>query len=171
MIMERRRAISRVADVKPPDGETRLSQWTPQPADDLPDGLILFDGVCMLCSGMVHFVLPRDRESRFRFVAIQTEAGKTLAGRFGIDPANPETVAVTRGGQTLFKSDCAIAIGRALPGWGWVSILGVIPRPLRDFLYDRVARNRYRLFGKRDVCLVPTPEVRARFIADLPGTA
>ncbi|GLS17495.1 hypothetical protein GCM10007874_05100 [Labrys miyagiensis] len=145
-----------------------MNAWRPQPAGDLPDGLILFDGVCVLCSGMVHFVLPRDKAKHFRFIAIQTEAGQVLAKRFGIDPASPETVAVTHNGHALFKSDCAIAIGRRLPGWGWVAAFRLVPRPLRDFLYDRIARNRYSLFGKRDTCLMPTPEVRSRFIDALP---
>jgi predicted DCC family thiol-disulfide oxidoreductase YuxK len=148
-----------------------LRAWRPQPAGDLPDGLILFDGVCVLCSGMVRFVLPRDKAGRFRFIAIQSPAGRALAERFGIDAANPETVAVTRGGQVLFKSDCAIAIGCGLPRWGWAAALRLVPRGLRDFLYDRIARNRYRLFGKRDACLVPTPEIRSRFIDTLPDLA
>ncbi len=151
--------------------EKHLSKWTPQPAGDLPEGLILFDGVCVLCSGMVNFVIPRDSARHFRFVAIQSEAGALLARRFGIDPANPETVAVTRNGRVYFKSDTAVAIGQELPGWRWAAIFRLVPRPLRDFLYDRIARNRYRLFGKHDACLVPTADIRSRFISELPDLA
>ncbi|MGJ4858573.1 thiol-disulfide oxidoreductase DCC family protein [Labrys sp. La1] len=148
-----------------------MNQWRPQPAGDLPDGLILFDGVCVLCSGMVAFVIPRDALSRFRFVAIQSEAGAVLADRFGIRADDPEAVAVISDGIAYFKADAAIAIGRGLPGWRWAVVLKAVPRPVRDFLYDRIARNRYRLFGKRESCLMPTPEIRARFIATLPDLA
>lgn len=141
-----------------------MSRWRPQPASDLPEGLILFDGVCVLCSGMVAFVIPRDRAGRFRFLAIQSEAGTALARRFGIQPDDPEAVAVVSGGTAYFKADAAIAIGRGLPGYGWAVLLKAVPRPIRDFLYDCIARNRYRLFGKRETCLMPTPEIRARFL-------
>lgn len=145
-----------------------VSSWRPQPASDLPEGLILFDGVCVLCSGMVAFVIPRDTAGRFRFVAIQSEAGTLLARRFGIAADDPQAVAVVRNGLAHFKADAAIAIGRGLPGWSWVVVLKAVPRPIRDFLYDRIARNRYRLFGKRATCLMPTPEIRSRFIATMP---
>ncbi|MFT4132159.1 thiol-disulfide oxidoreductase DCC family protein [Labrys sp. (in: a-proteobacteria)] len=148
-----------------------MSSWRPQPASDLPDGLILFDGVCVLCSGMVAFVIPRDAVGRFRFVAVQSEAGTTLARRFGIRTDDPEAVAVVSDGMAYFKADAAIAIGRGLPGWRWAIVLKALPRPVRDFLYDRIARNRYRLFGRRESCLMPTPEIRSRFIATLPDLA
>ena len=148
-----------------------MSSWRPQPASDLPDGLILFDGVGVLCSGMVAFVIPRDAVGRFRFVAVQSEAGATLARRFGIRTDDPEAVAVVSDGMAYLKADAAIAIGRGLPGWRWAIVLKALPRPVRDFLYDRIARNRYRLFGKRESCLMPTPEIRSRFIATLPDLA
>ena len=82
-----------------------MTTWRPQSASDLPDGLILFDGVCVLCSGWVKFIISRDTTRHFRFVAVQSEAGTVLAARFGIDLVNPQTVAVTRGGQAWFKGD------------------------------------------------------------------
>jgi predicted DCC family thiol-disulfide oxidoreductase YuxK len=144
-----------------------LSNWKPQPAGELPDGLILFDGVCVLCSGWVHFILPRDQAGHFRFVAIQTEAGASLATRFGIEAGDPQTIVVTRNGQVHFKADAPLAIWQDLPGWRWTAVFRLFPRAMRNFLYDCVARNRYRIFGKRDTCLVPTSHIRSRFISTL----
>jgi predicted DCC family thiol-disulfide oxidoreductase YuxK len=148
-----------------------LSIWKPRPAGDLPDGLILFDGVCVLCSGWVRFILPRDRRRHFRFVAIQSAAGAELAARFGIDAADPQTVAVIEKGHAYFKGDAPLAVWRGLPGWGWTAILAAVPRPLRDFAYDRVARHRYRWFGRRETCLAPDPGLRDRFVDDPSGLA
>jgi len=138
--------------------------WRPVPAPDLPDGLILFDGVCLLCSAWVRFVVPRDPGARFRFVAIQDATGRGMAARLGIDAAEPETNAVVLDGRAFFKSDAALAVLRHLHGWRWTAALRAVPRPLRDWLYDRVARNRYRLFGRAEVCMVPTPELSTRFL-------
>ena len=146
-----------------------MSAWKPRPAGGLPDGLVLFDGVCVLCSGWVHFILPRDGAGHFRFVAIQSPAGLVLADRFGIDAANPQTVAVIDGGLVHFKGDAPLAVWRHLPGWRWTRILAAVPRPLRDFAYDRIARNRYRWFGRRETCLLPSPDQRARFVGDPAG--
>jgi predicted DCC family thiol-disulfide oxidoreductase YuxK len=138
-------------------------RWRPVPAPDLPDGLILFDGVCLLCSAWVRFVVKRDPAARFRFVAIQTAAGRGMAERLGIDAAAPETNAVVLGGRVFFKSDAALAVMRHLPGWRWTAVLRGMPRPLRDWAYDRIARNRYRLFGRTESCMVPTPDLAGRF--------
>jgi predicted DCC family thiol-disulfide oxidoreductase YuxK len=144
--------------------------WRPVPAPDLPDGLILFDGVCLLCSAWVRFVVKRDPAARFRFVAIQTAAGRGMAERLGIDAAAPETNAVVLGGRVFFKSDAALAVMRHLPGSRWAAVLRAMPRPLRDWAYDRIARNRYSLFGRTDTCMVPTPDLAARFLTgERPG--
>jgi predicted DCC family thiol-disulfide oxidoreductase YuxK len=140
--------------------------WEPRTAHDVPDGLILFDGVCILCSWWVRFVIKRDPTARFRFSPIQSPFGQALANRLAIDIEIPETNALIDGGLAYFKSDAAIQIITKLPRWRWASVLIVIPRSLRDWIYDRVARNRYRLFGKTDACLMPTPEIASRFIFD-----
>jgi predicted DCC family thiol-disulfide oxidoreductase YuxK len=139
--------------------------WSPVPAADAPDHVILFDGVCVLCSRWVQFVIARDAMARFRFVAIQTPLGQDLAARFGIDPENPETNAVVANGHAYFKFDSMLEVLSELPGWRWARIACVLPRPLRDFVYDRIARSRYRLFGRRDTCLMPTPDIERRFLA------
>lgn len=141
----------------------------PRPApQNWPDGLILFDGVCVLCSASVRRVIARDSARRFSFASMQSPFGSRLAGAIGQDPGQPDSVAVALGGKVLFKSDAALAIMTELDGLGWTRILKLAPRPLRDWLYDRVARNRYRLFGKRHACFLPSPQDRARFLDDGP---
>jgi predicted DCC family thiol-disulfide oxidoreductase YuxK len=139
------------------------ARWQSQLAPDIPDGLILFDGVCVLCSGWVRFVIERDKAERFRFVPIQSPYGSALAVRFGISPENPETNAVVLHERAWFKSDAAIAVLSNLPRLGWVRMLRLVPRPLRDWSYDLIARNRYRWFGRTETCLMPTPELLRRF--------
>ena len=145
--------------------------WHSLPAGDLPDRLILFDGVCVLCSGWVDFVIARDPAARYRFVAIQTPLGRRLAARFGIDADNPETNVIVASGRAHFKLESALVVLAEFPGWRWTRIAYVLPKTARDFLYDRIARNRHRLFGRRETCLVPTPDVARRFISDDPVAA
>jgi predicted DCC family thiol-disulfide oxidoreductase YuxK len=138
------------------------------PLAALPDGLIVFDGVCVLCSAWVAFIIARDKAGRFRFTPLQSALGRGVGRRLGIDVDEPDTYVLIRGGRALTKSDGAIAILAALPGWGWTRLLRLVPRPVRDWAYDRVARNRYRIFGRRSACLVPDASTAARFVTDLP---
>jgi predicted DCC family thiol-disulfide oxidoreductase YuxK len=142
-------------------------RFGPRPIDGVASGLILFDGVCVFCSRWVAFVIARDHEAQFRFLTIQGEAGRTLAARLGIDVEEPETSAVVLDGLGYMKSDAALMVLQRLPRWRWVAIAWLCPRPIRDFFYDRIARNRYRIFGKLDACIVPTPDVRPRFVERL----
>ena len=135
----------------------------PQSSDGWPDDLILFDGVCLFCSRWVRAVIARDG-GRFRFVSIQSPYGRAMARAFGIDAEAPDTNAVTLGGRALFKSDAALAVLGALPGWGWTTAFSALPRAVRDPAYDLIAQNRYRLFGKSDICFAPTPDQRTRFL-------
>ena len=138
---------------------------TPRATNRWPDDdVILYDGVCVFCSRWVRFVAARDVDRRFRFTAIHSGYGARLAQAFGIDPNDPETNAVVHGGRVFFKSDAALTVLGALPGWGWVSALRAIPKPLRDPVYNLVARNRYRIFGKYEECFIPDASVRARVI-------
>ena len=132
-----------------------MSTW---PDDDV----ILYDGVCVFCSRWLRFVATRDVNRRFRFTAIQSPYGAPLAQAFGIDPADPDTNAVIHGGVAYFKSDAALTVLGALPGWSWVRALFAAPKPLRDAVYSLVARNRYRIFGKYAECFVPNEDMRAR---------
>ena len=134
-----------------------MSQW---PDDDV----ILYDGVCVFCSRWIRFIAARDTDKRFRFTAIQSAYGTRLAQAFGIDPGDPDTNAVIHGGIAWFKSDAALTVLSNLPGWGWARVLRLAPKRLRDPVYNLVARNRYRIFGKYDECFVPDAEFRARVI-------
>ena len=140
----------------------------PEPAPDLPDGLLLFDGYCHVCSGSVHFLLARDRTGIFTYVPCQSPWGDEIMARFDIDRDFAESFAFVDKGMILFKSDAAIAALRRLPHWRWAGIGWIIPRFIRDPLYDILARNRYKWFGKRDQCLVLPPGVKARFLTEAP---
>jgi predicted DCC family thiol-disulfide oxidoreductase YuxK len=128
------------------------------------DDVILYDGVCVFCSRWVRFVATRDLDQRFRFTAIQSPYGTKLAQAFGIDPGDPDTNAVIHGGVAYFRSDAALTVLSNLPRWGWVRVLCFAPRPLRDAVYNLIARNRYSIFGKYQECFVPDATMRARVI-------
>jgi predicted DCC family thiol-disulfide oxidoreductase YuxK len=128
------------------------------------DDVILYDGVCVFCSRWIRFVAARDVDRRFRFTAIQSGYGSRLAQAFGIDPADPDTNAVVHGGVVLFKSDAALTVLSLLPRWGWVRGLRAVPKPWRDAVYNLVARNRYRIFGKYEVCFLGDAGFRARVL-------
>lgn len=127
--------------------------------------LILFDGVCNLCNGAVQFVLRRDRALRFRFASLQSAAGKAELARAGVAGNVPDSIVLIAGGRVRVKSAAALAIARGLRlPWPLLSLFWLVPYPLRDLVYDWVAKNRYRWFGKRDECWVPTKDLRARFL-------
>jgi len=128
------------------------------------DDVILFDGVCVFCSRWVRFVAGRDTAARFRFTAIQSRYGERLAQTLGIDAGDPDTNAVIHGGFAYVKSDGALTVLSCLPGWGWVRVLFAVPRFIRDGVYNLVAKNRYRIFGKYETCMVPDAGLRARVI-------
>jgi predicted DCC family thiol-disulfide oxidoreductase YuxK len=130
----------------------------PWPDDDI----ILYDGICVFCSRWVRFIAARDVERRFRFTAIQSPYGTRLAQAFGIDPADPDTNAVIHGGVAYFKSDAALTVLSNLPRWRWVRGLRAVPKALRDAVYNFVAGNRYRIFGKYEACFLGDAGFRER---------
>jgi predicted DCC family thiol-disulfide oxidoreductase YuxK len=131
-----------------------------------PIAVILFDGVCSLCDRSVQFIIQRDPAARFRFGALQSEPAQRLLASVGrSSPATPETFVLLEDNRVFTRSTAALRIVRRLP-FPWPLAYGfiVIPRALRDAIYDWVARHRYRWFGRLDQCLMPTPERRRRFI-------
>jgi predicted DCC family thiol-disulfide oxidoreductase YuxK len=128
------------------------------------DDVILFDGVCVFCSRWVRFVADRDTQKRFRFTTIQSTYGARLAEVLGIDASDPDTNAVIHGGIAYKKSDGALTVLSNLPGWRFARLGFAVPKPLRDAVYNLIARNRYRIFGKFDACIVPQPDLRARVL-------
>ena len=125
----------------------------------------LFDGVCVLCSRGVQYTLKHEKAQTIRFIAIQSDDGRALAREHGVDPDDPETFLFIEKGRALPKSDGVIALAAHLGGPARTLRIGrILPKAVRDWLYDRVARNRYRLFGRRESCLIPDPESRHRFV-------
>ena len=139
---------------------------------DAPDGLMLFDGVCNFCSASVNLALALDRRGMIRFCPIQSAYGQALARRHGLDPDDPATFVFFDHGAAKLRSTGALALATRLPApWRWArDALRVVPRAQwRDGVYDWIAANRYRLFGRRQVCRLPTPAERARFVTELDG--
>jgi predicted DCC family thiol-disulfide oxidoreductase YuxK len=133
----------------------------------VPDGLWLFDGVCNFCTGSVRAVLALDRKGVIRFTPIQSSYGRALAREHGIDPETPESFLFLDHGRALAKTAAIGALLRRLdPPWRWLAVVDRLPRKPMDAAYDWIARNRYRLMGKKDRCMVPTAEQRARFVLE-----
>ena len=127
--------------------------------------IIVFDARCVLCSANAQFVLKHDRRDHFRLASMQGDIGAALYRRFGIDPANPETLILVDGNDVRRDSDAVLTIYAGL-GWPWraTTALRLIPAVLRDPVYRWIARNRYRLFGRRETCWVPTAEQARRVL-------
>lgn len=132
----------------------------------IPDGpIIVFDAMCVLCSVNARFVLKYDTSHRFYLASMQNSVGAQLYRQSGIDPANPETLIVVDGAKVLRDSDAMLSIYTGL-GWPWkaIGIFKLVPKFLRDPVYRFIARNRYRIFGQRENCWMPTPQQRARVL-------
>jgi predicted DCC family thiol-disulfide oxidoreductase YuxK len=126
---------------------------------------IIFDGVCNLCNSSVDFVIRRDKHDRFRFTANQNEAGRRLLQEHGKDPDAVSSVFLIEDGQLYERSTAALRIARRLP-FPWPLLYGfiIVPSFLRDLVYGWIARNRYRWFGKKDSCRLPTADEQAKFL-------
>lgn len=126
---------------------------------------VLFDGVCNLCNASVQFIVRRDPTGRFRFASLQSEAGRRLLEEHRLPTDELSTVVVVADGRAYTRSDAALRVARGLGGaWPALAALRLVPRPLRDAVYGLVARNRYRWFGRREACMLPTAEERSRFL-------
>lgn len=128
--------------------------------------IILFDGVCNLCNSSVLFVIRRDKRDLFRFAALQSEAGKQFIEERGIDTNKTDSIILIEPEVAYYiKSSAALKIGQRFGGgWKLLALLEWVPAVIRDFFYDIIARNRYRWFGKREACMVPTAELQAKFL-------
>ncbi len=135
---------------------------------DEPDGLWLFDGVCNVCTGSVQAVLRLDRKGVIRFTPIQSPYGRELALAHGVDPETPESFLFLDHGRPLAKTAAIGALLRRLDApWRWFAFIDHLPRGPTDAAYDWIARNCYRLMGRKDHCMVPTPQQRGRFVLEL----
>ncbi|MCX7783076.1 MAG: thiol-disulfide oxidoreductase DCC family protein [Meiothermus sp.] len=129
--------------------------------------IVLFDGVCNLCNRAVQFIIRHDKSGRFRFASQQSEAGQRLLAQYNIpiSQALADSVVVLEGDKVWLESDAVFHILYRLGGvWSIPAVLWFLPKRLRDWAYRRVAKNRYRMFGKLERCMVPTPELKQRFL-------
>lgn len=126
---------------------------------------VLFDGVCNFCNASVNFIIERDKAGYFRFAPLQSETGEGLIAEHGIDTSSTDSIIVVENEKAYTHSSAALRIAKRLDGiWSWSYVFIAVPKPIRDFCYKLFARYRYRLFGKQDTCMMPTPEIRARFL-------
>jgi len=127
--------------------------------------IILFDGFCNLCNAAVVFVLKRDKKGYFSFASLQSETGKQLIGSYGFDVANGETIILIENNQLYTRTTAALRIARKLSGvWPILFLFIVVPKFIRDGVYNFIARNRYKWFGQRDTCALPLPGWKERFL-------
>ena len=128
--------------------------------------IVLFDGVCNLCHGAVRFILARDREARFRFAPLESEAGRNLTTEGIREGTSADSLVLVEDGATYVRTEAVIRIaGRLSLPWRALGVLRVVPRPMRDGAYDFVARNRYRWFGRKELCPMPDDGFRDRFLS------
>jgi predicted DCC family thiol-disulfide oxidoreductase YuxK len=133
--------------------------------DPLDHPIILFDGVCNLCNGSVLFIIKRDPASKFYFAALQSDFGKEQLKKFGLPTVELNSVLLLEGGKLHQRSSAALEIARRLSGaWPALYIFKLIPSFIRNIVYDWIAHNRYRWFGKKEACMIPTPELKSRFL-------
>jgi len=133
--------------------------------EDGKEPIVLYDGNCNLCAGVVQFSIRRDRRGRLKYAALQSETGRRLLAAHGLESSAGDTFVLIEKGKAYVRSTAALRLARHLGGaWPALSALLAVPRPLRDPLYAVVARNRYRWFGKRAQCMLMRPEHRERFL-------
>lgn len=138
------------------------TQW-----DERNEHVILFDGVCHLCQGAVKFIIKHDPAGRFRFASLQSQAGSRLLQAAGAHEKSLDSVVLIENGTYYIRSAAALRIARGLRSpWPLLYALIVVPKGLRDAVYRFIAKHRYRWFGKDETCLVPTRELRERFLED-----
>ncbi len=127
--------------------------------------IVLFDGVCNFCNASVNFVIERDKAGYFKFAPLQSEIGEELVAKHGIDGSDTDSVIVVENDRAYTHSSGALRIAKQLDGmWSWTYAFIIVPKPIRDLAYKLFAKYRYRLFGRQDACMMPTPEIRARFL-------
>lgn len=128
--------------------------------------VILFDGVCNFCNGAVNFVLKQDKKAVFRFAPLQSEAGQNLLKQYHLSTEDFDSFVLIENGKVYKKSAASLRVMNKFP-WYWkeAQILWIVPGFLRNAIYDFIAKNRYKWFGKKEQCMVPTPEIRQRFLS------
>lgn len=134
---------------------------------DFPDDhpIIIFDGHCVLCSKWAQFVIGHDTSKKFKLLAAQSPLGHALYAHYGLDPVDYQTNILIADGVAWFESESSIRMLEGLGApWSWFALARLLPRFIRDSAYALIARNRFRLFGRRDTCFAPTPDIKERFL-------
>lgn len=134
----------------------------------MPDQLIiLFDGVCNLCNSSVNFVIKRDKQSVFKFATLQSEIAQKILTNNNLSPTDFSSFVFIENGKVYIRSTAALKVCNYLKGL-WPLMYGfiIIPKRIRDGIYNWISKNRYRWFGKKEVCMIPTPDIKARFLID-----
>nr|WP_315253795.1 thiol-disulfide oxidoreductase DCC family protein [uncultured Flavobacterium sp.] len=128
--------------------------------------IILFDGVCNLCNSAVQFMIKHDKKDVFRFVALQSELGQQILKHIGVNPVNIDSIVLYEPGVAYYyKSSAAIEIARNLGGfWHFGTVFRIIPTGIRNLLYDYIAKKRYKWYGQKESCMIPTPELKIKFL-------
>ncbi|SMG47540.1 thiol-disulfide oxidoreductase DCC family protein [Arenibacter troitsensis] len=128
--------------------------------------IILFDGVCNLCNSSVQYVIKRDKGNVYRFAALQSEIGKKLVEERGIDTSQIDSIILIEPGVAYYtKSTAALKIAQSFGGvWQLASVFEWIPEKIRNWVYDYIAKNRYKWYGRKDACMIPTPELKSKFL-------
>ncbi|WP_246943799.1 thiol-disulfide oxidoreductase DCC family protein [Bacillus pinisoli] len=127
--------------------------------------IVFFDGECNLCNGAVQFLVKHDVEKKLMFASLQSKTGQQLLHNHHLHPEMFETMIFQKSNKVYFRSNAALAICQTLGGrFSIFNVFYIIPKRLRDFFYNIIAKNRYKWFGKREQCMVPTPELRKRFL-------
>jgi predicted DCC family thiol-disulfide oxidoreductase YuxK len=127
--------------------------------------IILFDGICNFCSALVKFVIHRDKKKIFRFAALQSNTGETLLKKYRLTREQNDTFILIENGKAHQRSNAALRLYNRLPWyWKWTQLFWIFPKFIRDAVYNFIAKNRYKWFGKREECMVPTAELKERFL-------
>lgn len=127
--------------------------------------IILFDGVCNLCNSSVNFVIKRDKHDVFKFGTLQEEPGKSILAKHQIDPSETDSIVFIENNKAYTKSSAAIRISKYLGGaYPLFGVFIIVPKFIRNWVYDYVAKNRYKWYGKKDQCMIPTPELKKKFL-------
>jgi predicted DCC family thiol-disulfide oxidoreductase YuxK len=127
--------------------------------------VVVFDGICNLCNWGVKFIIRRDHKNKFMFASIQSRVGMQLLLNHGIQTEHIETFLLIKDGKPYTRSDAVFEIlSEFRPGWRILLIFRLVPRVIRDFVYGIIAKNRYRLFGKKEQCMIPSPDIKAKFL-------
>ena len=128
--------------------------------------IILFDGVCNFCNGAVNFIIAHDTEKRFKFAPLQSEIGQQLRTNYGIGE-DVDSIVLVENDKAYMHSTAGLRVAKGLSGiWSLGYVFIIVPAFIRDFCYRLFAKNRYRLFGRQEACMLPTPDVRERFLSD-----